>query len=78
LGSALAVVKCAQLTENKAKKHVIGTLAIAKGGVATARGIVEQKSQHIGLLIYYITFLTYHDNMEIIPKTSTKRAFTGT
>jgi hypothetical protein len=67
LGSALAVVKCVQLTEIKAKKPVISTLAITKGGVATARGIVELQSQHIGLSLYYLTFLTHNDNMEIIP-----------
>ena len=44
LGSALAIVKCAQLIENKAKKPVIGTLALTKGGVATPRGIVGLQS----------------------------------
>jgi hypothetical protein len=44
IGYGLAIVKFAQLIENKAKKPVIGTLAITKGGVATARGIVGLQS----------------------------------
>jgi hypothetical protein len=44
IGYGLAIVKFAQHTENKAKKPVFWSLAIAKGGVATPRGIVGLQS----------------------------------
>jgi hypothetical protein len=44
IGYGLAIVKFAQHTENKAKKPVFWSLAITKGGVATARGIVGLQS----------------------------------